>query len=66
MGKQTKIQYKIHFKFSRMSIEGYMNIIVEIYVYFIFMFIMNCKVKFIIELSPKRFMIIFIRTFTQL
>ena len=43
-----------------------MNIIVEIYVYFIFMFIMNCKVKFIIELSPKRFMIIFIRTFTQL
>ena len=49
-----------------MSIEGYMVIIVEIYVYFMFMFIMNYKVKFIIELYLKRFMIIFIRTFTQL
>ena len=29
------------FILSRMSIEGYMIIFVEIYVYFIFMFIMN-------------------------
>ena len=43
-----------------------MVIIVEIYVYFMFMFIMNYKVKFIIALYLKRFMIIFIRTFTQL
>ena len=43
-----------------------MVITVEIYVYFMFMFIMNYKVKFIIELYLKRFMIIFIRTFTQL
>ena len=31
-----------------MSIEGYMVKIVEIYVYFMFMFIMNYKVQFII------------------
>ena len=43
-----------------------MVITVEIYVYFMFMFIMNYKVKFIIELYLKKFMIIFIRTFTQL
>ena len=43
-----------------------MVITVEIYVYFMCMFIMNYKVKFIIELYLKRFMIIFIRTFTQL
>ena len=41
-----------------------MVIIVEIYVYFMFMFIMNCKFTFIIELYLKRFMIIFIRMFT--
>ena len=43
-----------------------MVIIVEIYVYFLFMFIINYKVKFIIELYLKRFMIIFTRTFAQL
>ena len=43
-----------------------MVITVEIYVCFMFMFIMNYKVKFIIELHLKRFMIIFIRTFIQL
>ena len=36
-----------------MSIEGYMVIIVEIYVYFMFMFIMNYKVKFIVEVYFK-------------
>ena len=40
MEKQTKIQYKT-FIFSSMSIEGYMVTTVEIYVYFMFMFIMN-------------------------
>ena len=39
MGKQTKIQYKIHLY----SVECYVVIFVEIYIYFMFMFIMNLQ-----------------------